>query len=68
MHYDNEFILLLKWNSISSVVYSLLTLQLLIISLMFQDQRISRISEDEPSHENPFSETPNTLCKLKYSL
>lgn len=30
---------------------------------MFQDQRISRISEDEPSHESSFSETPNTLSK-----
>lgn len=34
-------------------------------TVTFQDQRISRISEDEPSHESPFSETTNTLSKLK---
>lgn len=29
------------------------------------DQRISRISEDEPSHESPFSDSTTTLCNLR---
>lgn len=28
-----------------------------------QDQRISRISEDEPSHEHPFSDTSSTTSE-----
>ncbi|KAK3870832.1 hypothetical protein Pcinc_023976 [Petrolisthes cinctipes] len=31
------------------------------------DQRISRISEDEPSHEHPFSDTSSTTSKLQDS-
>lgn len=30
-----------------------------------EDQRISRISEDEPSHESPFPGVSNTSCKLQ---